>query len=537
MHTLCRSLLVLAFACVQMLSAGCTKDRASTPVVTANGEVLHGLWAGTDGHIAAFKGIPFAAPPVGELRWRAPATPTPRKGPQMATAYAPGCMQTTYSTDWYARVAAAFDHGPEVAARPVGVSEDCLYLNVWSPQLDPNARLPVLVWVHGGSNKGGWSYEPNYVGERLAAKGAVVVSIAYRMGAFGFFSHPALDNGENEPIANFGWLDTHAAMQWVADNITIFGGDPENITGIGESSGAGDLSDWLAAGIGKTGLVRRMILQSSASSLAQRRTLADEQATGLRLVNSLGLEAETTAKRLREIPAVDLLAATDSELQGHYFDAVIDGLTMIERPMESLLRAETASVDVLIGTNADEWYMYIDQGTSRADLIKWVNANAPEHADALLAEIEEENDIRRAMDRLGTAKNTLCPSRYLAARVTELGGRGWVYLFSRQRPGAGGEKLGAYHGTEIPYVFDMHDDWLPGEEIDHALTDAVMDYWIQFARNGDPNLPGSPEWPLYGGANPMVMELGDNIAAMEPHDARLCALLGPEHKPKPGKQP
>jgi len=519
--------LVTLLLAVSFLLSGCSQDEASGPVVHANGEELHGAWEDGEGNIAVFRGVPFAAPPVGDLRWRAPQEHIPRPGPQAATEFAMACMQTTYSTDWYARVAAAFGHGPEVAARPVGVSEDCLYLNIWSPQLDPEARLPVMVWVHGGSNKGGWSYEPNYIGTRLAEKGVVVVSVAYRLGAFGFFSHPVLDNGSGQPVANFGWLDSDFAFEWVAANISAFGGDPHNITAIGESSGAGDISDWVAADMAEDRLYRRTIAQSPAGSLEIRRTLADEQIEGVRLIDSLDIEGEPDSIRLREIPAEDLLKAATSELKGYYFDAVIDDLTFKLRPIESLNRDDATSMDVLVGTNADEWYMYINENATREDLEQWVVQNEPEDAQALLAEVRDEKNVRHALDRLRTARRMLCPARYFAAKANELGGHGWVYYFTRQRPGPGGDKLGAYHGTEIPYVFDMHDDWLPSEAADHSLTDAVMDYWVQFARSGDPNIPGRPEWPAYRSGNPMVMELGDNIGAIQPPDARLCDLLGP----------
>jgi para-nitrobenzyl esterase len=514
---------------ISILFSGCSLDEASGPVVYANGEELHGAWEG-EGRIAVFRGVPFAAPPVGDLRWRAPVPHTPRPGPQSAVEFAPGCMQTSYSTDWYARVAAAFGHGPEFAARPDGVSEDCLYLNVWSPRLDPEARLPVMIWVHGGSNKGGWSYEPNYIGTRLAEKGVVVVTIAYRLGAFGFFSHPELDNGEGQPVANFGWLDTGRAVVWAAEHIQAFGGDPQNMTAIGESSGAGDISDWVAAEMAEDRLYRRSIAQSPGGSLDERRTLADAQKAGARLIDSLGIEGELNSERLRNIPAEDVLKAATSELKGYYFDAVIDDLTLKLRPIEFLDRAGTARIDLLIGTNADEWYMYTDENSTQEDLDRWLAENAPQKAEALRAEVGGETDVRHSLDRLGTARRMLCPARYFAAKVNELGGRGWVYYFTRQRPGPGGEKLGAYHGTEIPYVFDMHDDWLPTETLDHDLTDAVMDYWVQFARSGDPNIPGRPRWPAYSAGNPMVMELGDNIAAMEAPDQRLCELLGSGHR-------
>ena len=160
------------------------------PQARANGENLAGTWVGAAEPVAQFAGIPFAHAPVGELRWRAPRGHAPRQGTQPADRFAPACMQDNRMVDWYSDVAAAFGHGPEVVGRPQGVSEDCLYLNVWSPNLSDDARLPVMVYVHGGSNKGGWSYEPNYVGEALARNGVVVVSIAYRLDGFGFFSPP-----------------------------------------------------------------------------------------------------------------------------------------------------------------------------------------------------------------------------------------------------------------------------------------------------------------------------------------------------------
>jgi len=524
----CRSL-VLSFALfANVVSIGCVGYQHKAPLVHANGEELHGAWEDGNNEIAVFRGVPFAAPPIADLRWRAPVVNMPRPGPQDASQFASGCMQSSYTSDWYADVAEAFGHGPESVGWPDGVSEDCLYLNIWSPKLDSTANLPVMVWVHGGSNKGGWSYEPNYIGAKLAAKGVVVVTISYRLGAFGFFSHPLLDNTNGEPVANFGWLDSAEAFRWVAKNIRAFGGDPDNVTAIGESSGAGDISDWIATDINEDRLYHRSILQSPAGSLVPRRTLADEQITGRRLIDSMGLNGELSAKRLRRIPAEEILTAAEEALAGHYFDVVVDELTLRLTPLSSLDEKTKFEVDVLIGTNADEWYMYVDESAERADLEQSITVRAPEHEAALLAEVEQETDVRRAMDRIMTASDTLCPSRYFASTVTRLGGRGWVYYFSRQRAGPGGEKLGAYHGTEIPYVFNTHDDWLPVETSDLVLTGAVMDYWVQFARTGDPNLPTLPQWPVYNKNQPMVMELGDHIGAIEPHDERLCELLGPQ---------
>jgi len=521
------SLVIILFSCLFLVGGACAEPKREAPVVIANGEELQGAWEVSTKEIAVFRGVPFAQPPLGDLRWRAPLANLARTGPQKATGFAPGCMQTSYSTDWYARVAAAFGYGPEAVDRPLGVSEDCLYLNVWTPALNKEANLPVMVWVHGGSNKGGWSYEPNYIGTNLAARGVVVVNIAYRMGAFGFFSHPDLDNGEGQPIANFGLLDVARAFHWVKDNIESFGGDPKNITLIGESSGAGDISDLVAIGIDQDQMYQRVILQSSASGLIKRRTLEQEQALGTHLINGLAIKEPITQERLRSIPAKELLAAYMSELQDHYFDAVIDGLTMQQSPIESFRRMQHSKLDVLIGTNADEWYMYIDEKVSQSDLERLTKQRSGDNSEDLMAELDEITDVRRAIDRVRTAGDTLCPSRYLAARVSETGGRAWVYYFSRQRSGPGGETLGAYHGTEIPYVFDMHDDWLPSEEIDRELTKVVMDYWVQFARTGDPNISNHPKWPVYTAGQATAMKLGDRVEVMHIHDQGLCKLLGP----------
>jgi para-nitrobenzyl esterase len=498
------------------------------PRVSANGEVLIGLWEGGDGKVAAFKGVPFAAAPEGELRWQAPQAHQSREGEQQASEFAPGCMQGPHITNWYAGVAKEFGQSPDGVGKPNGVSEDCLYLNIWTPDTKSSEKLPVMVWVHGGSNKGGWSYEPNYVGDRLAAKGVIVVTIAYRLGVFGFFSHPALDNGPGQAAANFGYLDVIDAFQWVREHISAFGGDPNNITAIGESSGAGNIADFIVGEIAEDAIYKRTIIQSTGGSIVRFKTLAEDQVNGQKVTDYLGIpEQDLNTARLREIPADDLVRASYEALPGHYFDIVDDGLTFKERPLESFGNEAVSTVDILIGHNADEGYMYFDENMSWDDVHTWIKKNAPGSTRILASLVEQETDPRRAMDRLRMAKNTMCPSHYMAARISAAGGRGWVYYFSRQRPGPGGEKLGAYHGTEIGYVFDQHEYWQSTNVVDDRLTDVVMDYWVQFARTGDPNVNGRPAWPQYTAARPNLMELGDHVAAIPSPDADLCLWLGP----------
>jgi para-nitrobenzyl esterase len=207
---------------------------------------------------------------------------------------------------------------------------------------------------------------------------------------------------------------------------------------------------------------------------------------------------------------------------------VIDGKTVPRHPLETLRLARTAGVDLIAGTNADEWYMYVDENTTQKDVQDWVAENAPEQQAALLAMVADEPDARSAMDRLRTAQEMLCPSGYLATRINETGGRAWIYYFNRQRAGSGGDRLGVYHGTELPYVFNRHDNWLPTEETDQDLTEVVLDYWVQFARSGDPNLAGRPEWPLHSRQFPAVMELGNRVGEMEAFSMDICRLLSPD---------
>lgn len=521
------ALWVLAFA--GLVLGACTKSPPA-PEVMANGETLQGAWSGSKDDVATFKGIPFAAPPVGDMRWRAPEPHQPRQGPQTALAYAPACMQTDYVVDWYARIAAAFGHDAKVVSQPEGVSEDCLYLNIWTPTLAADARLPVMIYVHGGSNRGGWSYEPNYVGDRLAERGVVVVSIAYRLGPLGFFSHPSLDNGQRDPVANFGLLDIEQAFRWTRQNITGFGGDAGNITGFGESSGAGNLLMLALAGKDREHLFQRIIAESPDAATGELGTLAEEQLRGQKLAQAAGAIASADSAQLRALPANALLEAADKGLKGRSFKHVLDGLVLERQPLAALESGRGREMDLLVGTNADEWYMHMDPAMGTEEVNRWIIDTAPEFAGSLLTEVADQSDPRKAMDRLLTARDTLCPSRYLAAVVSAQGGQGFVYYFTRGRPGAGGVELGVYHGAELPYVFGQHDDWLPTDDLDHALSQAMMDYWSSFAKNGSPQTTDHPGWPVYTASRQYVMELGDQVHIVKSHHDVLCHYLGPKEK-------
>ena len=243
----------------------------SAPIVNVDGEVLSGMYV-EGGKVAAFLGVPFAEPPVGDLRWRAPQALATKVERREVTEFAPACMQTMRILDWYRWMAEQFGDSADYYD-DLEVSEDCLYLNIWTPTLAADTNLPVMVWIHGGSNKSGWSYERNYYGHKLAQEGVVVVSVAYRQGPFGFLS--LSDLPDDEPRANFGYWDLIASLQWLQDNIIEFGGDPDRVTLFGESAGAENVLVLMFADAAD-GLFHRGIMQSSAGfGLVRMSTLAD----------------------------------------------------------------------------------------------------------------------------------------------------------------------------------------------------------------------------------------------------------------------
>lgn len=498
-----------------VLLAGCRGDpEPAAPEVVAGRETLVGAWGLRHPQVAAFKGIPFAAPPIGELRWQAPQPHRPRAGRQPALGFADACNQDSYNTDWYRRVGAAFGADPAHFQVPP-VSEDCLYLNVWTPTRDPGARLPVMVWLYGGANKSGWSFEPNYQGESLAARGNVVmVSLAYRVGIFGFFGHPELQ-GRTAP-ANFGLLDQLAALRWLRDNIARFGGDPGNVTLFGESAGAANIGFLMTSPLA-AGLFHRAISQSGGYQMLEELDLKDAEAVGLALASGFADKPDLAALRKRS--SAEILQAAGKVLADHDFAPVVDG-HVLTTPPAAHYRRQGVPVDLLIGTNADEWYMYVDgDPAGLAETLGRIPAAA---RTPLTARAAQEPDVQRGHDRVTTLVNMVCPSYLMAASAAGNSRRAWVYRFTRIRPGPGGQRLRAYHGAEIPYVFDTHDSWLSGDETDTELTTAMVAYWSNFARTGNPNGPGLPPWPAFDPKEAQAQELGSRMGPIAAPDRALC---------------
>jgi len=464
--------LLLALA---TLVAAADKQRTAAPT----GPVVHvtnGALAGKlDGDIAVFQGIPFARPPVGALRWREPQPVSNWIGTRDATKPGHPCMQIVEGTDnFIAPLAAAY--GAEFTRQPVDPSEDCLYLNVWTPRLSSDARLPVMVWLHGGSNRVGSGAEPAYDGRVLASHGVVIVTVNYRLGVMGFFAHPELAaESPNHSSGNYGLLDQIAALRWVQQNIAQFGGDPANVTLFGESAGSIDATILMTSPL-TSGLFRRVIAESgTAFGLGPSRTLAQMEPLGVAVGKEAGGQTGSQLEVLRKLPPAEIaqiegrLIAT--QFKGYDPNAsIVDGWVLPLSPAAAFASGRIQPVDLLVGLNAREFSAFRVGAAAAAK-------NLPQPPPGA------------------------CPVSAEAALTTSAGRRAYVYRFDRSVPGKGEAELGAFHALEIPYVFGTFQTrgfrWLPFNATDYKLGQAMQSYWTNFAKSGDPNGPGLPRWDAW----------------------------------------
>lgn len=449
---------------------GCDAVTESPAVETAGTRYLG---VQQDSEVRAFLGIPFAKPPVDDLRWERPVPANHPLGDVDATKFRPACMQTGSGLAWYHGMMSRVGVDPSLMDGPE-YSEDCLYLNVWTDGKVSDPK-PVLVFIHGGSNTGGWSYEPNYHGNALAARGVVVVTVAYRLGVFGWLSHPDMS------IQNPGLHDLTVALAWVKENIAAFGGDPSRVVVSGESAGA-DNALHLAVAPAMRGRLAGVIHQSAGWSAA--RTLSTEEgfALGTALVERhLGAKGDFDA--LKQIPAAELLDSQLELFSEHYFSPIQDPETL-PTPLEEMVAGNSfPSLNIILGSNGNESLMYIPEGSRLENYLEeffpresWDDIKLMLGAN--LSELEQ-------MDRLRSAVQYTCPSLAIAAAAGKAGGSAYVYRFDRVREGFAA--IGAYHGAELPYVFDTHDMWLPTDAIDRRITNMLVDYWLAFLGTGHPS--------------------------------------------------
>ena len=432
------------------------------PRVTINAGTIEGAVDSATG-VTVFRGIPYAAPPVGELRWRPPQPTQPWRGVRDAKQLGRNCMQ----------------HRPwdDIDPFTAGISEDCLFLNVWTNSLDTRAsRRPVMVWIHGGGFFAGFGGEERHNGARLAQKGAVVVTLNYRLGPFGFLAHPALaSESRHHAAGNYGLLDQIAALQWVKRNIARFGGDPSRVTIFGESAGGMSVGSLIASPLAK-GLFQRAILESGTGvgvGIGQRDTA---RAVAFQLAEALGVHGvgPDAAGRLRALNADTVLAASLrlGPAGAVRFWPVVDGWVLPRAVDSALFRRAANLVPVIAGTTRDE-----------GD--EWMGA----------------------------------PTRSFARLTSARGVPTYVYMFSRVGDDSANRARGAYHSAEITFVFGRPRPLQPSAgttAYDSTVAEAMSDYWVAFAASADPNGPPAagkwPRWPRYSPATDALLEIGPEIA-------------------------
>lgn len=452
-----------------------------------------------EGGLTVYKGVPFAAAPIGNLRWHEPQPPAAWSGTRKADSYAPACMQSGVSMP---------------GETPPAVSEDCLYLNLWVPKRRGAARLPVLVWIHGGGYANGSASMPLYRGDRLAQRGVIVVTVAYRLGVLGFLAHPELTReSAHATSGNYGLLDQVAALRWIRRNIAALGGDPARVTIAGQSAGAMSVS-LLMASPQTLGLFQGAIAQSGGVfeplQLAPSYLLANAEHDGEKYAASIGAGS---LSELRALPASKLLEG-DAGMIGH---PVIEPYLLPVAPYDVFASGHQADVPVLLGSNADEARALTDvsrvkAATFAADLEHSfgplpaaIVAAYPHGTDAQArqARLDLERDLRFGWDMWAWARLSAGSAH---ASV-------YFYNFEQSPPFPAGsvyQDWGASHYAELWYVFDHLDQtpwaWTPG---DRRLAASMAGYWSNFAKSGNPNGPGLPTWPAYRGNDAGVMLLRD----------------------------
>ena len=459
------------------------------PVKVTGGEVS-GVY---DSGLSIFKGIPFAAPPVGALRWKAPAPVASWTGVRKADSFANACMQA-----------------PNSQGNTAPVSEDCLYLNVWTPARTTTAKLPVIVWIHGGGYVGGSTSIPMYDGSGLANKGAVVVSVAYRLGVWGFLAHPQLSRESGRGSGAYGIQDLIAGLQWVKGNVASFGGDPDNVTIFGHSAGSAAVS-LLAASPRAKGLFHRVIAMSGASFGPLQTSAQNGSGLGIPALTY----AESTGKAfLDKLGARDIAAARQLDAQliqaataGTSFRPAADG-HLITADLRTLYgRRQFNDTPVLLGNVSDETLAF---GGARpvtpAEFEKQVRERYGAQADAILATYPHATDAEaaKALRHVGN-ESTFTWNTWAWAREQSRLGKGKVYLYHFNNPVPPAE--GSGHGSDVPFAFRTLATRRTPSVQDAALSDTLSSYFVNFAAKGDPNGPGRPVWAPFSEANPQAMVL------------------------------
>ena len=496
--------LAAALACIWLLRVQ-TRVQAdgAAPEVTVNKGVLEGTYSGGQIGSAAFLGVPYAAPPLGDLRWEPPQPPGKWSGVRKATDFAPACPQLPAGWLPY----------------PVW-SEDCLYLNIWTPKLSPEARLPVIVYFHGGSNRSGYS-QLTPIGPALSPLGVVVVTANYRLGPFGFFAHPALTRASpHHASGNYGLLDQIQALHWVKENIAHFGGDPDRVTVMGQSSGAFDICLMMASPLA-LGLFHQAIMESGDCESALIEDIrapihfngirGTGEGNGEALAADLGVANRSdTIRKLRSISPEAILNAWRLHPQ-LTFDAIVDGWVIPEQPVRIFTDGRQARIPVLVGSNADEATVFAPGPTTVLAYRQYLRADSGPWAEREFRLWPASSDAEVPRQYLKLQNATFAFGAWSMARaMSRIGEPAYLYLFTWADAGERA-RLGACHGEELYFLSDSFPrDWVfvDGQE---RFGETLRRYWTNFAKSGKPDGTGLPAWPPFDATSNRVLELGRTI--------------------------
>jgi para-nitrobenzyl esterase len=466
------------------------------PVRVAGG-LVSGI-SGRDPSITVFQGVPFAAPPVADLRWRAPRPVVAWQGVRKADTFGDSCMQTIVDE----RKPWTYEFMTHTA-----VSEDCLYLNVWTAARSSPEKRPVYVYIYGGANTEGSGAVPVYNGEGLARKGIVVVTVNYRLGVLGFFTHPELTKeSDTHASGNYALLDLIAALRWVHDYIGGFGGDPGNVTVGGQSAGASNTHSLTASPLAR-GLFHRAIAESGSSVAANpaaTRTLADQEPLGVKFAEARG--ARSIAE-LRAMSWKDLSATT-----GFRFGVVVDGYVLPASVSEVFASGRQNDVPTLTGANQHEGGATPHPEITAEGFQKQARQRYGDLADEFLSLYPASTDEQARVSQNESSWDQTRISMYLWAmnRAKTARTNAFTYFWDHPLPGPDIEKYGAFHTSEVPYVMNalaMSDR--PFTDADRRIADTLSSYWANFMKTGDPNGPGLPHWPAVTSDAGKTMEIGD----------------------------
>jgi para-nitrobenzyl esterase len=476
---------------------------ADSPLLNVTGGQIRGAQLDKGG--AVFKGVPFAQPPVGDLRWREPVPVKPWPGVRDATAFGAACAQNS---------------GGKMLESS---SEDCLFLNVWTPEWPVKSRRPVMVWMHGGGNYGGTASTPNFDGESLARRGVVLVTANYRLTIFGWFAHAELTReSPHHASGNYGLMDQIAALRWVHDNISRLGGDPNNVTIFGQSAGAVDVNVLMTSPLAKglfqkvaaeSGTVTRnpddetmkmtalgtlMMVRSGALGISDAPALAEAEKTGQRLAESV---KAASLKQLREMPAADLLKATAAPRMsiGPANGVVVDGWVLPKAPAEVFASGQEQHVPLLIGNNSRE---RTPPDVTREQLKSAMQAMyGPLAPRAFTLYPAGASDPLYGNQAAQWVVDTMYRCPVVAQLVWHAGAGNASFEYQFDLSVAGREALGSTHGAEVGHLF--------GRVGANNTSDAMQQYWTNFAKTGNPNGGGLPQWPKFDAAARGYLEFTD----------------------------